>query len=120
VRKQSVNASLTLRRVVEELCFSVFLKHCVKMLHVHGSVGATISGYTDAEDNEVAQVNQTRQANDAERPAEQESFPFHRLPSYFPNELTTNLASLRNDNDSHASGACVPLGENKNKKVIPR
>lgn len=73
VRKQSIDACLWLRRIVEKLRFAVFLQDGIEMLHRNRSVRATTECHADLEDSEIGCIDERRCANRAERCREQQS-----------------------------------------------
>ena len=56
MREQCVHASLSLRRIEDQLSLTILLQYRVVVIHRHGTVGVPVRRRSDSEDGEVDSV----------------------------------------------------------------
>ena len=77
MRKQCVDASLSLRRVKDQLSLSVLQQYGVVVIHCHRTVGVPVRRRSDLEHRVVQTIRQSRHSDHGQnRSYEQSSQPY--------------------------------------------
>lgn len=59
MREQCVHASLSLRRIEDQLSLTILLQYRVVVIHGHGTVGVAVRRRSDSEHGEVDSICQS-------------------------------------------------------------
>jgi hypothetical protein len=73
VREQGIHASLGLRRIENELSFSVLLQDGIVMIHRHRTIRVPVRRNSNPEDGEIQAKRQDRRAQQTEHGSEENS-----------------------------------------------